>query len=114
MLCSFIKGVSGGCVVHINKWCYPQSALTHNLGPTSRSKSHEEKAGLIGIKGNFDRSHPSHGALKWKERKAVSAQVVNYCVDDKPKNYATHFIHELLLGRSGCSSPFTTESEFNP
>ena len=27
----FIKGVSGGCFVLINKQCYPQSAFTHNL-----------------------------------------------------------------------------------
>ena len=30
----FIKGVSGGFFVLINKWCYPQSAFIHNLGPT--------------------------------------------------------------------------------
>ena len=33
-MCGFIKGVSGGCFELINKWCYPQSAFTHNLGPT--------------------------------------------------------------------------------
>ena len=28
----FIKVVSGGCFVHINKWCYPRSAFTHYPG----------------------------------------------------------------------------------
>ena len=38
MSCRFIKGVSGGCFVRINKWCYPQSGsdendhLTYNKG----------------------------------------------------------------------------------
>ena len=31
----FIKGVSGGCFVLINKLFYPQSAFTHNPGPTT-------------------------------------------------------------------------------
>ena len=30
----FVKGVSGGCSVLLNKLCYPQSAFTHNPGPT--------------------------------------------------------------------------------
>ena len=33
-LCGFIKGVSGGCFVLIDKLCYLQSDFTHNLGPT--------------------------------------------------------------------------------
>ena len=28
-----IKGVSDRCFVLLNKWCYPQSAFTHNPGP---------------------------------------------------------------------------------
>ena len=44
--CGFIKGVSGGCFVLINK----KSAFTHNLGPT------KEKAMLFTLtptNGNF-------------------------------------------------------------
>ena len=32
-LCGFIKAISGGCFVLINKWRYPQSAFTHNDCP---------------------------------------------------------------------------------
>ena len=31
----FIKRLSGRYFVLINKWCYPQSAFTHNPGPMS-------------------------------------------------------------------------------
>ena len=34
MFHGFIKGESGGCFVLKNKLCYPQSAFTHNPGPT--------------------------------------------------------------------------------
>ena len=36
----FTKGVSGVCFVLINKWHYPQSALTHSPGPKQFSKVH--------------------------------------------------------------------------
>ena len=35
--CGFIKGVSGRCFVLKNILHYPQSAFTHNLGPTKKT-----------------------------------------------------------------------------
>ena len=50
-----------------------------------------------------------HGALKHKDMKAISAQVVSCCVFKNKKNYAEHAwqrsIHIGQLGRSSCSSP---------
>ena len=39
LVCGFIKGVSGGCFVLLNKWCYPQSPFTHNLGLTNKLRN---------------------------------------------------------------------------
>ena len=55
-----------------------------------------------------------HGALKHKDMKAISAQVVSCCVFDKPnKNYASicmAIVHTCLTvgDRSSCP-PFTIE-----
>ena len=52
---------------------------------------------------------PEHGALKYKEMKAVSAEAVSCCVCDKPKiNYAALAwqlsMHVRLLGQFSCSN----------
>ena len=45
MLCSFIKGASGGCFVLINKCCYQQSTFTHNPDPRQSNLKRIEKFG---------------------------------------------------------------------
>ena len=66
MLRDSIKGVSGGCFVLVNKWCYVQPAFTYNSGPTD----------FFEMRGIFE--EPIHAS-------STNEQMITFCENKKCK-----------------------------